>query len=125
MKKLLMISFAACCILAASKTQAVEYVAADNNPVSKLCVSAATESPIRFFVQAADLRLSRTFVANNITCNGIHIASFAKQAGNEQNYRHIIFYRRGQVEISDIAQLTQPAPVLPMEPRQVIYVSAE
>lgn len=125
MKKLLMISFTACCILAATAAQAVEYVAADNNPVSKLCVSAATESPIRFFVQASDLRLSRTFVANHITCNGEHIASFAKQAGNEQNYRHIIFYRRGQVEISDIAKLSQPVPGLPNGSRQVIYVSAQ
>lgn len=107
MKKFQTISCAVLVAIAATTVQAVEYVVADDNPVSKLCVSAATDSPLRFFDKTTELRLTKAFVANKISCNGINITSFAKQAGNERNYQRLNRYRRGHVEISDLAKLTK------------------
>lgn len=111
MNKLQIVSCAVCFALTATGAQAVEYVAADDNPISQLCVSAAVDSPLRFFDNIREIRVAKGFVANKVTCNGINITSFAKQAGNERNYRHLSNYRRGHVEISDLAQVT----VAPMQ----------
>lgn len=109
MKKFPIISCAILMVVAATTAQAAEYVVADDHPISKLCVSAATDSPLRFFDQAKELRLSKVLVANKISCNGLNITSFARQAGNERNYQRLNRYRRGHVEISDIAKLTEPS----------------
>jgi len=105
MNKLQFVSCALCFALTATATQAVEYVAADDYPISQLCVSAAVDSPLRFFDRMREIRVTKGMVANKITCNGINITNFAKLAGNERNYRHLSNYRRGHVEISDLVQV--------------------
>lgn len=89
MNKFQVVSCAVCFVLAATGAQAVEYVAADDNPISQLCVSAAVDNPLRFFDNMREIRVSKGVVANKISCNGINITSFAKQAGNERNYLHL------------------------------------
>jgi len=106
MNKFQIVSCAVCFALTATGAQAAEYVAADDNPISQLCVSAAVDSPLRFFDTMREIRVSKGVVANKVTCNGINITNFAEQAGNERNYRHLSNYRRGHVEISDLAQVT-------------------
>lgn len=98
-------------------TQAAQYVAADNNPASKLCVSAAMDKPIRFLVQVRDSGTSFGYLANQVSCNGINITSFAQQAGNTDNYNRLRHYRRGHVEINDLAQFSS------MPADQVLTVS--
>jgi hypothetical protein len=106
MNKLQFISCAVCFALTATAAQAVEYVAADDHPISQLCVSAAVDTPLRFLEQMREIRVTAKVVANKVSCNGMNITSFAKQAGNERNYRHLSRYRRGHVEISDLAQVS-------------------
>lgn len=106
MNKFQCVCFAGCFALTGTTVQAAEYVAADENPISQLCISAAVDSPLRFLDTMRGIRVSKGVVANKITCNGIDIIDFAKNAGNEGNYRHLSHYRRGHVEISDLAQMT-------------------
>ena len=108
MKKLQIVSCAVFFVVAAASAQANEYVAADDNPISQLCVSAAVDKPIRFFVNMRDTGVSKNYVANRVTCNGINITSFARDAGNDRNYQMLNKYRRGYVEINDLAQVTIP-----------------
>lgn len=105
--------FAGCAFM----TQAAQYVAADNNPASKLCVSAAMDTPIRFLLQVRDSSTSFAYLANQVSCNGINITSFAQQAGNTDNYNRLSHYRRGHVAISDLAQRS------PMPADQILTVS--
>ncbi|OBP14822.1 hypothetical protein A5320_13990 [Rheinheimera sp. SA_1] len=107
MKKFQLVSCAVLLAITATATaaHAVEYVAADDNPASKLCVSAAMDRPIKFMVEMRDNGVSKRYAANKITCNGTNITSFAQQAGNEGNYKMLNRHRRGHVEISDLAQL--------------------
>jgi len=118
MNKLQFVSCAVCFALTATATQAVEYVAADDNPISQLCVSAAIDKPLRFLEQMREIRVAAGVVANKVSCNGMNITSFAKQAGNERNYRHLSRYRRGHVEISDLAQVT-------FAPQQLTIISGQ
>ena len=106
MKKFQIFSGAALLVLAtsASVVQAVEYVAADDNPASKLCVSAAMDKPVRFMVEMRDLGINKRYAANQVTCNGINMTTFAHQTGNTGNYKMLSHYRRGHVEINDLAQ---------------------
>jgi hypothetical protein len=103
---------------AATAAQAVEYVAADDNPASQLCVSAAMDKPIRFLVAMRDTGVAKRYVANSVTCNGTNITSFAQQAGNQGNYNMLKGHRRGHVEISDLA-------LLPAATDSVISVSGQ
>ena len=118
MNKLQFISCAVCFALTATAAQAVEYVAADDNPISQLCVSAALDKPLRFLEQMRELRVATRVVANKVSCNGMNITSFAKQAGNDRNYQHLSRYRRGHVEISDLAQVM-------LTPQQLTMISGQ
>ena len=105
MKKIHILSCTVLLALTAATAQAVEYVAADDNPASQLCVSAAMDKPIRFLVAMRDTGVSKRYVANSVTCNGTNITSFAQLAGNQGNYNMLKRHRRGHVEISDLAQV--------------------
>jgi hypothetical protein len=118
MNKLQFVSCAVCFAFTATAAQAVEYVAADDNPISQLCVSAALDKPLRFLEQMRELRVATRVVANKVSCNGMNITSFAKQAGNDRNYQHLSRYRRGHVEISDLAQVM-------LTPQQLTMISGQ
>lgn len=118
MNKLQFVSCAVCFFFTATAAQAVEYMAADDNPISQLCVSAAVDKPLRFLDQMREIRVATGVVANKVSCNGMNITSFAKQAGNERNYQHLSRYRRGHVEISDLAQVM-------LTPQQLTMISGQ
>jgi len=108
MKKFQVVSCAVLLALTASTAtalQAVEYAAADDNPASLLCVSAAMDKPIRFLVTMRQIGVPKRYVANSVTCNGMNITSFAQQNENQRNYNMLKRHRRGHVAISDLAQL--------------------
>lgn len=107
MKKIQLICGALLFATTTSVFAAAQYVAADDNPTSKLCVSAAIDSPVRLEVAMRDLGVNKRYVANQVSCNGMNIASFAEYAGNHANYKMLSRYRREHVSIHDLAQ--QPA----------------
>lgn len=120
MKKLQWVSGAILLVIATttSVAHAAQYVAADNHPASKICVSAAVDKPIQLTIQLRDAFVSKTYAANQISCNGINLTTFAYQAGNQSNHKMLSRYRRGYVEINDLAQL-------PPADSQVIYISGQ
>lgn len=124
MKKFQIVSCVVLLALTATAVQAVEYVAADNNPASQLCVSAAMEKPIRFLVAMRDNGVSKRYVANSVTCNGTNITSFAQQAGNQGNYNMLKRHRRGHVEISDLAQVPATTDTVISVSGQVLVIEA-
>ncbi len=63
-----------------------KYVAADNSPITKLCVSAAVDSKTKFNLNMHRSHLTDRYIRKNISCNGVEIAQFAKEAGNLPNY---------------------------------------
>lgn len=124
MKKFQIASCALVLALSATAVQAVEYVAADDNPASQLCVSAAMDKPIRFLVAIRDTGASKRYVANSVSCNGTNITSFAQQAGNQGNYNMLKRHRRGHVEISDLAQVPAATDAVIQVSGQVLVVAA-
>lgn len=124
MKKFQIASCALMLALSATAVQAVEYVAADDNPASQLCVSAAMDKPIRFLVAIRDTGASKRYVANSVSCNGTNITSFAQQAGNQGNYNMLKRHRRGHVEISDLAQVPAVTDAVIQVSGQVLVVAA-
>lgn len=124
MKKFQIASCALMLALSATAVQAVEYVAADDNPASQLCVSAAMDKPIRFLVAIRDTGASKRYVANSVSCNGTNITSFAQQAGNQGNYNMLKRHRRGHVEISDLAQVPAATDAVIQVSGQVLVVAA-
>lgn len=93
------------CLLGASATQAATYVAADDSPATRLCVSAAMDSAIGFVIKMRESHMTRPFIANRITCNGKNITAFAYETGNTRNYQRLSRYHRGFVQISDLAKV--------------------
>ena len=125
MKKFQIVSCAVLLVLTATTAaHAVEYVAADDSPASKLCVSAAMDRPIKFLVEMRDTGVSKRYAANQITCNGTNITSFAQQAGNDGNYNMLNHHRRGHVEISDLAQVPAATEAVIQVSGQVLVVAA-
>ena len=97
----------------ASAANAAQYKAADNSLESELCVSAATSSKLKMHSDIKDFRSSALasenykLVANKLYCNGMNIAEFAEQAGNFDVAEKLAKYRKGNVEIRDIAKARQ------------------
>jgi hypothetical protein len=97
----------------ASFANADTYKAVDNSIESKLCVAAATASNMKMNHAVRDFRpggkLSSIgpnykLVANNLYCNGVDVAEFALQAGNESVANKLLKYRSKNVEIRDLAK---------------------
>ena len=91
---------------------ATEYVAADDSIESKLCVSAATSSKIGMHNEMKNFRTTSfvssnyELVANKVSCNGMSIAEFALEAGNDVVAEKLLkFQHEGSVEIKDIAAI--------------------
>ncbi len=56
-----------------------EYVAADNSPISNLCVSAAVDDKIRFNLNRNKSRLTDRYIRTNIACNGKPLRSLREK----------------------------------------------
>ncbi|WP_438865055.1 hypothetical protein [Neptunicella sp.] len=84
---------------------ATTYVAADNSRESKLCVSAAMDSRIGFYITYKKSGKGLHYIANSITCNNLLIGDFANQAGNTLNANHLAKFQRvkGHALIKDYA----------------------
>ncbi|NVK23995.1 MAG: DUF3718 domain-containing protein [Gammaproteobacteria bacterium] len=97
----------------AATANAAQYTAADNTPESKLCVSAATASKVKMHRQVKNFRSSQmptsnyTLIANELYCNGVNVAEFARQAGNDVVASKLAKYRKSNVQIRDLANLRQ------------------
>ena len=63
-------------------TQATEVVAADNSRLTKLCVTAAAGNIAVMHNMIKTSGYSRSFIIENIQCNGENIISFIKKNGS-------------------------------------------
>lgn len=94
-----------------SSAMAASYEAADNSWESNMCVAAATNTKNLMHAKVKDLTYSSftsknyKLVANKLYCNGMSVTEFARQAGNFEVAEKIAKYRKGSVEIRDIAGL--------------------
>lgn len=94
----------------ASAANAAQYTAADNSIESKMCVTAATASKMKMHNEIKDFSSSKLtsksyrLVANKLYCNGINVAEFARQAGNEEIAQKLAKYRKNNVQIRDLAK---------------------
>lgn len=84
-----------------------EYVAADNSPISKLCVSAAVDDKVRFNLNMNKSRLTDRYIRTNIACNGKSIAQFAREAGNFGNYYLLEVNPEAQIKIYKTTDLRE------------------
>lgn len=95
----------------ASAKSSPVYVASDNAVESQLCVAAATSSTkhmnAKLVASFSNQKLSKkyTLIANNLKCNGVPIADFAMQAGNDEIAKKLASYMDKNVTIHDIAKL--------------------
>ncbi|MBN7819422.1 DUF3718 domain-containing protein [Bowmanella yangjiangensis] len=82
------------------------YVAADDMVTTKLCVSAAMDTPIRFHILQQHSGLSARHIANDVQCNGKNIGDFAYQAGNTKIAKRLnrLNPSATYTEIQDIAK---------------------
>ena len=97
----------------ASFANAGIYEAADNSFESKLCVTAATSSKVKmnrlvrhYMPRATTAQMGATYklIANELYCNGVDVAEFAQQAGNDAIAIKLQKYRTKNVQIRDIAK---------------------
>ncbi len=86
-----------------------EYVAADNSPISKLCVSAAVDDKVRFNLNMNKSRLTDRYIRTNIACNGKSIAQFARDAGNFGNYYLLEVNPEAQINIYKTSDQREPS----------------
>ncbi len=86
-------------------------VAADHRIETQLCISAATQPSHVFKQDAQQQRLQLAMLANKLQCNGLPVAQFARQWGNEQVAQQLGRYSTGHVEIEVISSTT-PAVVV-------------
>lgn len=88
---------------------ATTYVAANNSRETKLCVSAAMDSRIAFYVAYKNSAKGMHYIANNINCNNLLISEFANQSGNTANAAYLEKYQRkqGHTQIKDYVSVNQ------------------
>ena len=82
-----------------------KFVAANDQPGTQLCVSAVKNNLLGYKNMARHYRMSQKIIANNLTCNGMGIATFAASYQADRTAAYINKYRKGQVSITDIAAL--------------------
>lgn len=99
----------------ALSANAATYKAADNSPESHLCVTAATASKMKMNNEVRTFRASTSkgtlgksyrLIANKLYCNGVDIAEFAAEAGNQKVADQLMKYRDNNVQIRDIAKMS-------------------
>ncbi|WDE03719.1 DUF3718 domain-containing protein [Thalassomonas viridans] len=79
-----------------------KFVATNNEPGTLLCVSAAENNLFDYKDMAKHYRVNQRYIANNLTCNGEEIASFAAAYGATKTAAYINRFHKGQVKITDI-----------------------
>lgn len=93
---------------------AANYVAADNSIESEICVLAATASKakmndavkkIKPGLSLATMANSYRLVANQLYCNGVDVAEFAMQAGNDSVAHKFQRYQSENVQIQILPNL--------------------
>ena len=107
--KLLLVAIALTTANIATAGNGKSYVAQDNSIESKICVAAASGSKTR--LNSAVDQISPTkmmhqkyaLLANKLSCNGINVADFAAEAGNEEVASMLKSYRTKNVKIRDLA----------------------
>ena len=84
--------------------------AADTSKASELCVIAATGNKQQLRVKINDFIPNTTvnsrnyrLIANKLSCNGNNVVDFAQILGNVAIAEHLDNYRRGNVQIRDLA----------------------
>mgnify|MGYP000527461510 CR=1 FL=1 len=84
-----------------------KFVATNDRPGTLLCVSAAENNLLSYKGMSKRYRISQRYVANNLTCNGENIATFAATYGATKTAAYINRYHKGKVSITDIAKASQ------------------
>lgn len=56
-------------------------VASDNSVTSQLCVTAATGDAMQLHKKMKTLRVSKSYVTEQLTCNGMPVVEFVEQYG--------------------------------------------
>ena len=100
------------------------YIAADDSTETQICVSAAMDSPIRFYTSVRDSGYSLRSISNNVTCNDAVIGQFASSAGNSRNARSLmrVYNGEGHVEIRDEVSLDDRAGFDVASADRVVYI---
>lgn len=88
--------------VAGSASAETRYVAGDDSLETQLCVSAVTDSSIRFYVRVQESGMKMVGVARNITCNGESIGSFTRNAGHAGNAHQLLRHDPGYVEVKEV-----------------------
>ncbi|MCJ8321947.1 MAG: DUF3718 domain-containing protein [Colwellia sp.] len=87
-----------------ASTQAADVVAANNSQFTQLCVTAAAGNRAAMHNAIKSSGYSRTYVANNVQCNGENIISFVENNGKNSNAMiHTIDRTATKVTITDLA----------------------
>lgn len=109
------LTFLALTFSVAMSANAATYKAADDSAESKMCVAAATYSKVsmnqavkRFVPNSSLSKIGKNYklIANNLYCNGVDVAEFAMQAGNDAVAKKLLKYRSEDVQIRDLAKVS-------------------
>lgn len=88
--------------VAGSASAETRFVAGDDSLETQLCVSAVTDSSIRFYVRVQESGMNMRGVSRNITCNGENIGSFTRNAGHAGNAHQLLRHDPGYVEVKEV-----------------------
>ncbi|WDE13473.1 DUF3718 domain-containing protein [Thalassomonas haliotis] len=99
-----------------------KFVAANNLPGTKLCISAVKNDLIGYKDMAKRYHVRHKYIANNVTCNGEEIASFAAAYGATRTAEYINRFHKGKVSIIDIAKAAKDKQQAAGDEQEVILV---
>ncbi len=86
-------------------SQAKDVIAADQSNLTQLCMSALTGNRAAMHNSIKASGYSRTFIAQNLQCNGMSLQAFVQQHGDNADAMLRMFDRKGyRTSITDLAK---------------------
>jgi len=88
-----------------ASTQAADIVAANSSQFTQLCVTATMGNRAAMYNAIKSSGHSRTYIANNVQCNGENIISFIEHYGKNSNAMiHTLDRTATKVTVTDLAE---------------------
>ncbi|MDP2561948.1 DUF3718 domain-containing protein [Psychrobium sp. 1_MG-2023] len=85
-----------------------KFIPGNNEVGTKLCVEAGSNDLKGYRSEMRSHRLNNRRIANNLTCNGENVASFAERYNALKTAAHINKFRKNRVTITDLAANKSP-----------------
>ena len=88
-------------------TQAAQFVAADNNPGTQVCMAVVSNRPMKVYSTMKDLRLNKNTIADKLQCNDMSMSEFAGTYGFNRTAKYLGLETTTGTSIQDLAKLDQ------------------